>query len=118
MRPPLVATLGALVLVFPMPGAAVTLEDCERWRQQLKGEASQVEVSGAAGRNERDSLVEDVDAARTPGDAKSTADALRGVDEFRKRAGRLTAEGKVSATAGKRLDTLADTYRHCIEQAR
>jgi len=108
--------LGSLLLLAPSSGMAVTMEDCARWLQQLRGEASGVPISGTTAKDNRRDLLEHLDKATVPGDAKDATDALHNVAEFRKRAARLTSEGRVSKQAGQRLDTLGDTYRHCVEQ--
>ena len=107
--------LGSLLVLVPSSGMALTMVDCARWLQQLRGEASGVQIGGDTARDNRRDMLENLDKAAVPGDSKDTADALRNVDEFRKRAARLTSEGKVGKDAGKRLDTLSDTYRHCVE---
>jgi hypothetical protein len=113
--------LGSLLVLAPSSAMAVTLDDCAVWLQKLRGEASGVQMSGAAARDNRRDLLEHLDKAALPADSKTdskdTADALRNVEEFRKRAARLTSEGRVSKQEGQRLDTLGDTYRHCVEEA-
>jgi hypothetical protein len=109
--------LGSLLVLAPSSATAVTLDDCAVWLQKLRGEASGVQMSGAAAGNNRRDLLEHLDKAAVPADSKDTADALRNVEEFRKRAARLTSEGRVSKQEGQRLDTLGDTYRHCVEAA-
>ena len=118
MRTSLAAlALGSVLFVAPSPGAALTLEDCERWRSALRGEVAQVEVSGTQARQERKALLDDLDDAAVPNDdPKRTAESMRKVKEFRKRAARLAAEGRVGEQEGQRLDILSDTYRHCVEQ--
>ena len=109
--------LASLLVLAPSSAMAVTLDDCAVWLQKLRGEASGVQMSGAAARDNRRDLLEHLDKAAIPADAKDTADALHNVAEFRKRAAQLTAEGRVSKQEGQRLDTLGDTYRHCVEAA-
>jgi hypothetical protein len=108
--------LGSLLLLAPSSGMALTIEDCALWLQQLRGEVSGVSISGTAARDSRRDLIEHLDKATVPSDAKDTTEALHNVAEFRKRAARLTSEGRLSKQEGQRLDTLGDTYRHCVEQ--
>jgi hypothetical protein len=119
MRPSFAATfaLGSLLLLAASSGSAVTLEDCAVWLQQLRNETGQVAIGGAAGGDDRKTLVKHLDDAAVASDAKPTADTMRNVDEFRKRAAVLASQGRVSKQEGQRLDTIADTYRHCLEAA-
>src|SRR5262245_53940983 len=114
----IVGALGfASLLVAPPLASALTLEDCELWLQQLQGETSGVHVSGTDGTSEHDALIKDLKSASLGREGTKTSQSLKDVESFRKRAAKLTAEGKLSAMEGERLDTLSDTVRHCIEQA-
>jgi hypothetical protein len=119
MRPSFAATLalGSLLLLVASSASAVTLDDCSVWLQKLRDETGQVAIGGAAAGNDRKELIKHLDDAAVSGDAKPTADTMRNVNEFRKRAARLASQGRVSNQEGQRLDTIADTYRHCLEAA-
>jgi hypothetical protein len=119
MRPSFVVTLalGSLLLLVASSGSAVTLDDCAIWLQQLRDETSRIPIGGAAAGNDRKALIKHLDDAKVTSDAKPTADTMRNVTDFRKRAAALAARGLVSDREGQRLDNIADTYRHCLEAA-
>jgi hypothetical protein len=119
MRPSYAATLalGSLLLLMGSSASAVTLDDCAVWLQKLRDETGQVAIGGAPGGDDRKALIRHLDDAAVAGDAKPTADTMRNVNDFRKRAAALASQGRVSKQEGQRLDTIADTYRHCLEAA-
>jgi hypothetical protein len=118
MRPSIVATLGLtpVLLLAPRLGAALTFEDCERWLQQVHGEASGIEVSDPEGERERAALLEALERASLQRKGSTPSASLKDMSDFKKRAQRLAAEGRVSPVERERLETLSDTVRRCIEQ--
>ena len=119
MRPTFVATfaLGSVLFLVASYASAVTLDDCAVWLQKLRAETGQVAIGGA-GDSDRKALIKHLDDAAIEGGAQPTTDTMRNVDDFRKRAAVLASQGRVSKEEGQRLDTIADTYRHCLEAAR
>ena len=120
MRPTFATTLvlGSLQLLVASSACAVTLDDCAIWLQKLRAETGQISIGGAAAGDDRKALIKHLDEAAVASDAQPTADTVRNVNEFRKRAAVLASQGRVSKQEGERLDTIADTYRHCLEAAR
>ena len=117
MRLRIVATMGlASSLLLPRLGSSLTLADCELWRQQLREETSGVQPSDNEAASERDALVKKLDRATLGRKGAKTADSVKDVSEFKKRAARLAAQGKVSQLQGDRLNTLSDTFLHCVER--
>ena len=120
MRPTFATTLmlGSLQFLLVSSACAVTLDDCAIWLQKLRDETGQISIGGAAAGDDRKALIKHLDEAAVASDAQPTADTARNVNEFRKRAAVLASQGRVSKQEGERLDTIADTYRHCLEAAR
>ena len=116
MRPSAVATLAlASSLLVPCRGAALTLEDCELWLQQLQGEVSQGQAGGAQGASEYEALLNDLKQASLRRKGTTPADSAKDVSHFKKRAAQLAAQGKVSRLEGDRLNNLSDTVLQCIK---
>src|SRR5881397_1675491 len=96
MRPSAVVTVAlASLLLVPCLGAALTLEDCELWLQQLQKETSQVQVGGAQGASDSQVLLSDLKQASLHRKGTTPADSAKDVSRFKKRAAQLVAQGKV-----------------------
>ena len=117
MRPSAVVTVAlASLLLLPCFATALTLEDCELWLQQLKGEVSQLQVGGAQGASDHEVLLKDLKQASLLRKGTTAADSAKNVSHFKKRAAQLAAQGKVRPVEGDRLNNLSDTVLHCIQQ--
>ena len=105
--------LATFVLLVPSPVVALGPEDCERWLSELREEVADADI---ADQDEQAALVKGLDEASLGRKGTKKSDSIKGVGEFKKKAAKLAAEGKVSRTEGERLDTLSETVRRCLEQ--
>jgi hypothetical protein len=117
MTPRLWSTLAVVwsLLLVPVAVPAVTIEDCQLWLGQLRGEAGSAQIGGEEAADTRRELLKQIDDA-SPRKQATPSESAKGISKFQKRARQLAADGKVSATEGERLQTLSDTVRHCLEQ--
>ena len=109
-------TAASLLSLAPVPVRALNAEDCRLWLAQLRAETASVPVAGAKNGHERERLLARLDDASRP--RASLTDSLRQVTKFQEHAAILADGGKVTPVEGKRLATLSEAVRRCIERVR
>ena len=75
-------------------------------------------VAGAKSAHERERLLARLDDASLPRPQASLIESLRQVTKFQEHAAILADGGKVTPVEGKRLATLSEAVRRCIERVR
>jgi hypothetical protein len=111
-----VAVLGSTLVLAARPAAAVTLGDCDEWLSRLRGEVAGVEIAGADAATQRKALVDGAEEASRTGRERRLEASEKALARFREQAAELTAQGKLTQTAGERLDTLSEATRRCLAQ--
>ena len=111
-------TAASLLSLAPVPARALSAEDCQLWLAQLRAETASVPVAGAKSGHERERLLARLDDASLQRPRASLTDSLRQVTKFQEHAAMLADGGKVTPVEGKRLATLSEAVRRCIERVR
>ena len=111
-------TAASLLSLAPVPARALSAEDCELWLAQLREETASVPVAGAKNGHERERLLARLDDASLLRPQASLTDSLRQVTKFQQHAAMLADGGKVTPVEGKRLATLSEAVRRCLERVR
>ncbi len=111
-------TAASFLSLAPVPARALSAEDCQLWLAQLRAETASVPVAGAKNGHERERLLARLDDASLLRPRASLTDSLRQVTKFQEHAAMLADGGKVTPVEGKRLATLSEAVRRCLERVR
>jgi|SRR5581483_1141934 len=106
------AVTGGVLLAVRTVGA-VDAQDCDRWITALGNE-----TAGAAPKADRGALLDDLHSAARQGRDGQVAGAKRDVAKFQEKVKALAAKQKLGGVEGKRLTTLSETVRRCLDRAR
>ncbi len=113
-----ITAAASLLSLAAAPARALSAEDCQLWLAQLRAETASVPVAGAKSDHERERLLARLDDASLRRPRASLIESLRQVTKFQEHAAMLADGGKVTPVEGKRLATLSEAVRQCIERVR